>query len=90
MQTTDALSNTIKEVLVAKNNVIAADWLPYDIFTKIGCKIHFANWDNLLLILLKIVFKDSDIKVLEKNKKVIYNYCSWEKLKDKWINQYEL
>lgn len=90
MQTTDALSNTIKEVLVAKNNVIAADWLPYDIFTKLGCKIHFVNWDNLLTILLKIVFKESDEKVLAKNKKIIYNYCSWQALKDKWINQYKI
>ncbi len=90
-QTTDALSSSIKEAFVAKDTVLAGEWLPYDIYTDMGViyqKISFSNVNEKLMNAINNIDETEEMR--NENCKKILAFASWNTLIGKWVNLYKM
>jgi len=89
IQTTDALSSSIKEALLAGDVVITGDWLPYKIYEDLDAFIIRCKKEELLKA-YKDVVKQYHIYQMHtfQNKSIILNFASWKKLVPEFINRY--
>jgi hypothetical protein len=89
IQTTDALSASMQEHILAKNIVLVGDWLPYDIFNEIDIfflKTSLENLNKSILNLLQQIdiFRANCINNGEK----IFKFNSWDSTINDWRNLY--
>lgn len=89
-QTTDALSSSVKEAMVAGDVMLLGEWLPYDIYTELGVfykKIAFSTLkDNIIHVLNNL----EDLKKKStQNEAMIKNFASWEVLTGNWLELYK-
>lgn len=91
MQTTDALANSIKEAIAAQNILIVGDWLPYDIYEKLGIFLIRTNFEKLGQDLKKCIDNLFYFKQLTtKNTEKITNFASWNVLIKQFISNYNI
>lgn len=89
MQTTDALSSSVKEALVAQNLLIVGDWLPYNVYRELGVYYLTSSFDNLCSNIehgLSLYANEKNRLIV--NSKLISNYASWKVLTPQWVNIY--
>lgn len=92
LQTTDTLSATMQEHLYNGNIIITGSWLPYKPFKDIGTYfIEIPCVENLGGSLVDVVNNLEEKKIRSLiNKKVIWEFSSWEATAQKWIENYEV
>jgi len=90
MQTTDALSSSIKEALAARSVMLVGEWLPYQIYIDLGTKYEKVSFQNLTEILINIL-TNYEVFYAETadNSKIIHKFASWDHLIEKWILMYQ-
>lgn len=86
VQTTDALSSAMREEMYAGSIIIAGKWLPYQSLHKMG--IFFLDVDTIadvadLLENIVVNIEEYKKKCI-KNKEIIWNHSSWDKVAPKW------
>ncbi len=90
MPVSDALSSSVTEVMYAGNIVLAASWLPYDIFERLG--IYFRrikSFEDIVPEIKTILSQIGEKKNYKKNKKIILeNFFSDVTIKP-WVKIYK-
>lgn len=90
IQTTDALSSSITEHLLANNVVIVGDWLPYEIFNEMGIYYLKTTLGNLDTTIISCLNQYGQHKLKAKiNRDLIYEKFSFEKNIDEWVDFYK-
>ncbi len=90
MQTTDALSSSIKEALVAGSVVITGDWLPYKIYEEMGVFLLRKSKNNIFSTFLEVMdnYDKYKLKTL-KNKEIILDFAGWDKVITTFVKRYK-
>lgn len=89
LQTTDALSSSIKEAFAAGNVVIAGKWLPYGIYEELGLFFYRTGVTELNDLLLSVISEVNSEKAKCKlNPEIIYKFASWTSVMPDFINTY--
>lgn len=88
LQTTDAFSSAMREVLYAGGIVINGSWLPYKFIQDLGVYYEeVASLHQLPLKLHDVLDKLSSKKVLaQNNREIIYKISSWKEVIVNWSN----
>ena len=88
---TDSFSGSMQEFLYAKNIVITASWLPYDLFDKEGIVYYKIDEDNELTKKLESVINNYEElkKNLNVNITIISKLSSWKNNIKSWVDIYE-
>ena len=91
-QITDALSASVQEILYAGKLVFNPEWLEYEEIDKRGVFYKkykdFKELEELFVNYVNGGISAEEKKLLEDNKRLLYEYSSWEILKDKWLSLY--
>jgi hypothetical protein len=89
MQTTDALSSSIKEAFVAGDVLLVGDWLPYDVYNEIGAYFFRSNTANFGPIFLDIVQNyELHSQKCKQNSQIIMNFASWDAVMPQFLKNY--
>jgi glycosyltransferase involved in cell wall biosynthesis len=90
LQTTDAMSSSIKEAFASNNIVLVGKWLPYEIFEDKGIFFLRRNIDQFSESILDIISNFSDYQEKCKgNKEKIMSFASWKYLLKQFDHNYE-
>lgn len=90
LQTTDALASSIKEAMVAGDVMIIGDWLPYDIYKKLGVFYSATSIEKLCRNLKSILDNMDEYREKSKiNRKIILEFASWNVLIKNWVELYK-
>lgn len=88
-QTSDALSGSIRESLLAEAILINPSWIHYYEYKELGVEyIEYDEFNELNDIVRKILDKEISINTV-KNKNIIYKEYSWDKTRKDWIAAFE-
>lgn len=89
IQTTDALSSSIKEALLSGDVVITGDWLPYEIYQEIGAFIIRSKNEHIFNVFKDVLNEYPDYKLkVTSNRDLMLNFASWDKLIQPFIDRY--
>ncbi|HRO75146.1 MAG TPA: hypothetical protein PLP27_03230 [Crocinitomicaceae bacterium] len=89
IQTTDALSSSVKEALLAGDVVITGKWLPYEIYEDIDAFIIRCEKEKLVETYRDVIKNYSTYQMrTSQNKSIMLNFASWKKLTSEFINRY--
>lgn len=89
IQTTDALSSSIKEALLSGDVVITGDWLPYEIYQELGAFIIRSKKETIFNDFQEALNNYPTYKLKTcKNRDLMFNFASWEKLIQPFIDRY--
>lgn len=89
---TDQFSGTMTEVLYAGNVVVTGAWLPYDVLDQAGIEYfkvkHVAEVGKKLadIVNTPVAYRIDQ----EKNARIIWEFASWEKNLQNWIELYQI
>ncbi len=90
MQTTDALSSSIKEAFVAGNVLLVGDWLPYGLYKDMGVHFIQANEKDFFSQFQNILINTDKHKQLSaQNATTIMEFASWDSVLPQFIQNYE-
>lgn len=90
LQTTDALSSSIKEAFASDDIVLVGDWLPYEVFEEIGIFFFRRNLEQFSDATLDIITNFSDYKKhCEGNREKVMGFASWKHLIKQFVDNYE-
>lgn len=90
IQTTDALSSSIKEAMLANDVVLVGDWLPYGIYEEIGAFLIRSTMDDFLSSFENIIDDFEEFKSKNKNNRdVILKFASWNSVIEDFIDRYK-
>lgn len=89
-QKTDALSNTMLELLYAGTIVLNGEWLGYSTLDNNNVYYHkFAQFNQITGLIQQIISNiDDEKKHALCNREHIYKLCSWKYLQTSWLNLY--
>ncbi|HBX52992.1 MAG: hypothetical protein A2275_12075 [Bacteroidetes bacterium RIFOXYA12_FULL_35_11] len=89
-QTTDALASSIKEAMTASNVLLVGDWLPYQVYEKLGVFFERSNKNDFLIRFFNIL-ENLDLykKKCQHNKEIITRFASWKSVLPKFIDTYK-
>ena len=89
LQTTDALSSSIKEAIAAENILLVGKWLPYHIYEELGIYIIRSEINdfekNFRDILKNLDYHKGKCK---QNKELVLEFASWKHLIKQFISNY--
>ncbi len=89
IQTTDALSSSVKESFAAGNTVIVGKWLPYNVYNEIGLYFYSSEIVELKeVLLIAIKNLDADKERCKLNTEKIMTFASWASVMPLFINTY--
>lgn len=89
LQTTDALSSSIKEAIVAKDILLVGDWLPYEIYEELGIYFERSDLESFIGKFLEILdHMDENIQKCEDNPLKIIKFASWKYIIPQFIQNY--
>lgn len=89
LQTTDALSSSIKEAIAAENILLVGKWLPYQIYEELGIYIirsEINNFEESFRDILKNF--DYHKEKCKQNKELVLKFASWKHLIKQFISNY--
>lgn len=89
LQTTDALSSSIKEAMAADNVLLVGKWLPYQIYEELGIYIirsEINDFEKSFRDILKNL--DYHKKKCKRNKELVLEFASWKHLIKQFISNY--
>jgi len=90
VQTTDALSSSIKEAFAADNILLVGDWLPYDIYKNMNLFFIRSDANSIFYNLQQIIKDYEDLRIrTSNNAEIIYNFASWERILPLFIKNYK-
>lgn len=90
LQTTDALSSSIKEAFSSDNIVVVGDWLPYDVYEELGVFFMRRSLDQLSETLIQTISNIDSLKEnCRSNREIIISFASWKHLIKQFILNYE-
>lgn len=82
-QISDALAGSVKEYLYAGAFLINPEWIEYSECKEIGIKyFEYKEWDELPVLLENVLQMNN--KETESNRKLLYDYFSWDAVKPAW------
>lgn len=89
-QKTDALSNTMLELLYAGTIVLNGEWLGYSTLDNNNVYYHkFARFNQISGLVKHIIGNINDEKMhAHRNREHIYKLCSWKYLQTSWLSLY--
>ena len=88
-QTTDALASSIKEAMVAGDVMLVGEWLPYDIYKKLGVFYSTTSMETITGKLIDILANIDEYREKSKaNREIILNFASWNVLIKDWVKVY--
>lgn len=91
-QITDALSASVQEFLYSGKLIFNPEWLNYEEIDSRGVYyIKYKNFSELENLLIKYINKgllNEEKKKLKNNRDLLYEYSSWNVLKNKWLKLY--
>ena len=89
LQTTDALSSSIKEAMVARDVVLVGDWLPYDIYEKLGVYFERSNLDDFFSRFETILDTMNEaVSKCEDNPLKVVKFASWKYITPQFVKNY--
>jgi hypothetical protein len=89
IQTTDSLSASIQEHMFAGSSMIVGNWLPYDVFEKIGVPLQkVATAEEISAALEKSTVEVTSVRSRPPYASRIYDYSSWSSNIGKWLELY--
>ena len=89
LQTTDALSSSIKEAMAADNILLVGKWLPYQIYEELGIYIirsEIKDFEESFRDILKNFYYHK--KKCKRNKQLVLEFASWKHLIKQFISNY--
>lgn len=90
LQTTDALSSSIKEAFASDDIVLVGDWLPYEVFEELGIFFFRRDLEHFSEATLDIIRNFSTYKLqCEGNREKVMGFASWKHLIKQFIKNYE-
>jgi glycosyltransferase involved in cell wall biosynthesis len=90
LQTTDALSSSIKEAFVAGDILLVGDWLPYSIYKNLGAYFVTASLYEFKNKIIDIIDSfDSYKNECRNNTEIILKFASWKYILPEFIRIYK-
>ena len=90
LQTTDALSSSVKEAFVAGNILLVGDWLPYSIYNDLGAYFFTASKEEFSNKLFNIIDRFDFYKnESRKNSEIIQKFASWKYIIPEFVSIYK-
>lgn len=89
-QTSDSLSASLQEHMYAGNVLLAADWLPYNVFEDLGIRMSRFSKSNFLANFTEVINKYQDFaSEMVGNAEKIYRFSAWENRIDQWVTVFK-
>lgn len=90
VQTTDALSSSVKEAFAAQSILIVGNWLPYEIYEQLGLFFIRTSNENLLSNFIDVLNNYQKYAIFTKdNTSKIINFASWSRVLPNFIQNYK-
>ncbi len=90
LQTTDSLSASIQEHLLARSGLIVGDWLPYEVFEKMGAKcVKVADAHDVCARVQELVKSPESYRQSQQCTDNIYDLSCWKNCAERWVRLYK-